>query len=134
LLVVGDAAGFVINTGFMVRGMDLAISSGVAAAKAVLRARETGDYSTSGLKIYEEFLRQTRVFHDLTFYREAPGFSENPRLYTTYPELAVDLLTDLFTVKGRPPRRIKDLVRDHLRRRVSLWQLVRDAWKGARSI
>lgn len=37
-LICGDAAGFCLNIGYMVRGMDLAISSGELAAKAVLEA------------------------------------------------------------------------------------------------
>ncbi len=134
LLVAGDAAGFVINTGFMVRGMDLAITSGAAAARAVVQAREAGDFSASGLGVYEEILQQTHVHHDLTGYRNAPRFLETPGLYHTYPELAVDIFTDLFKVKGEPPRRVRQLVMEHLRKKVPLWQLVRDAWKGARSI
>ncbi len=35
-LMVGDAAGFVINTGYSIRGIDLAIVSGVAAARAII--------------------------------------------------------------------------------------------------
>ena len=36
LLLVGDSAGLVINTGYSIRGMDLAILSGIAAARAIL--------------------------------------------------------------------------------------------------
>jgi electron transfer flavoprotein-quinone oxidoreductase len=36
LLVIGEAAGFVINTGATIRGMDLAVMSGLAAAKAII--------------------------------------------------------------------------------------------------
>ena len=39
-LMIGDAAGFCINTGTIIRGIDLAIVSGVAAAKAILKASE----------------------------------------------------------------------------------------------
>ena len=37
LLLVGDAAGMVVNTGTSIRGIDLAIVSGVAAAQAILK-------------------------------------------------------------------------------------------------
>lgn len=50
LLIVGDAAGFVLNTGWMVRGMDFAIASGEFAAKAVIKAKKAEDYSKQGLK------------------------------------------------------------------------------------
>lgn len=134
MLVCGDAAGMVINTGFMVRGMDLAITSGAAAAKAVLSAREKGDFSVSGLKVYEDIIRQTHVHNDLAAYREAPHFLEAPGFYTAYPELAVELLTDMFTVTGDSPKRMRQMVMQHVRGKTSLWQLARDLWKGARSI
>ena len=35
LLVVGDAAGLIVNSGITLRGMDMAIASGMAAAEAV---------------------------------------------------------------------------------------------------
>ena len=38
LLVVGDAAGLVLNTGYTLRGMDFAMASGAAAAEAVIEA------------------------------------------------------------------------------------------------
>lgn len=134
MLVCGDAAGMVINTGFMVRGMDLAITSGFVAAKAVLAAKEKEDYSAGSLKVYEDLLRETHVYQDLEVYKEAPRFLENPRLYTTYPQLIVEVFTDLFKVEGKPPRKLRSLVMEHLKEKVSFWQLVKDAWRGAKSI
>ncbi|NPV29538.1 MAG: FAD-dependent oxidoreductase [Firmicutes bacterium] len=134
MLVCGDAAGMVINTGFMVRGMDLAVTAGATAARAVLAAREKGDFSAATLKIYEEMLRETHVSWDLEAYRNAPAFLETPRLYTTYPELVVEMMADLFKVRGARPKPVRRMAIEHLKRRVSLIQLIRDAWKGARSI
>ena len=39
VLVTGDAAGFVVNLGFTVRGMDFAVESGRLAAEAVIAAK-----------------------------------------------------------------------------------------------
>ena len=39
MLVVGDAAGLGVNNGFVVRGMDLAIGSAIAAAETVMEAK-----------------------------------------------------------------------------------------------
>ena len=38
LMVIGDAAGFTLNTGLTVRGMDLAAQSAISAARAAHRA------------------------------------------------------------------------------------------------
>jgi len=134
MLVAGDAAGFVINTGFMVRGMDLAVTSGALAAKAVITAKEKGDFSADTLKIYEDFLRQSHVYSDLEAYKNVPELLEEPDMYTTFPSLAVDILTDLFKVKGNPPERVQKMVMRHLRQKTSLWKLAKIGWKGARSI
>ncbi len=45
VMIVGDAAGFCLNLGFTVRGMDLAIASAQAAATTVIAAKERADFS-----------------------------------------------------------------------------------------
>jgi electron transfer flavoprotein-quinone oxidoreductase len=42
-LMVGDAAGFVMNTGYSIRGIDLAIVSGIAAARAIIKAQDNAE-------------------------------------------------------------------------------------------
>lgn len=49
VMIVGDAAGFCLNLGFTVRGMDLAIASAQAAATTVIAAKEREDFSASSL-------------------------------------------------------------------------------------
>ncbi|HOV80244.1 MAG TPA: FAD-dependent oxidoreductase [Bacillota bacterium] len=134
MLVAGDAAGFVLNTGYIVRGMDFAVTSGALAARAVMAAKEKGDFSAATLKIYGDFLRQSHVFRDLETYKNVPDLLEEPDLYTTFPTLAVDILTDLFKVKGDPPERVRKLVMRHLNRKKSFLKLVKTCWKGARSL
>lgn len=40
VMIVGDAAGFCLNLGYTVRGMDLAIASAEAAAQTAIAAKE----------------------------------------------------------------------------------------------
>ena len=98
LLVAGDAAGLVINHGITVRGMDLAVASGVLAARACVRAREAGDFSASGLSEYDRLLEESFVMRDVERHSAAPGFLSRRRLYETYPREICDLLEDLFRV------------------------------------
>jgi len=135
ILVVGDAAGFVLNLGYIVRGMDFAVASGEAAAKAVLQARESNDFSRGGLSRYEQLLRQSFVFRDLEAYRKAPAFMENPRMFTAYPQLAASIASGVFTVDGSAPAHLLGKVLSRVRESgVSLAQLAGDSWKGARSL
>ena len=100
VLVVGDAAGMVMNLGYMVRGMDLAIESGVQAANAVLYARRKGDYSKKTLSAYKTALENSFVLQDMKLYRRAPQFLENRRVFTRFPLMFEEILRAVFTVDG----------------------------------
>ncbi|MDR3671362.1 MAG: FAD-dependent oxidoreductase [Holophaga sp.] len=106
LVVVGDAAGFTLNTGFTVRGMDLAAGSGIAAAKAIDAALAAGDVSQASLDQYRTELDRTFVGLDLATYAKAPGFLENPRMYGDYGRLFSDLLHGIYNLDTSPRRHL----------------------------
>lgn len=133
ILVTGDAAGFVLNLGYIVRGMDFAIASGEAAAKAVIEARKNNDFTRQGLSLYAQLLKESFVLKDLEFYRKAPHFLENQRMFKAYPQLAAGLLSKMFTVDGRPPVHLLGRILSQVKEsKVGLAQLAGDGWKGAR--
>ena len=135
MLVVGDAAGFVLNLGYIIRGMDFAIASGAAAARTVLDAKSRNDFSRQGLSKYREFLKENFVLRDLEAYRTAPQFMENKRLFNEYPKLVTDLVKKLFTVDGTPPVHLLAKVFGQIKEdQISLLQLAMDSWKGAKNL
>lgn len=135
MLVTGDAAGLVVNLGYVIRGMDFAIASGAAAAETVIAAKAAGDFSAQGLSGYEKSLQDGFVLRDLEAYRLAPRFMENERLYTTYPKLAAGLASKLFEVDGRPSVHLLSKVMGTLKDdHVSWWNLAMDGWKGGRHL
>ncbi len=135
ILVTGDAAGFVLNLGYIVRGMDFAIASGEAAAKAVMEAKKRSDFSRSGLSLYQDFLKESFVLRDLEAFRNAPDFQENQRLFNEYPRLVTGLMSKVFTVDGSPPIHLMAKVWGKLREnRINLWHLAVDGWKGAKEL
>ena len=129
VLVAGDAAGFVLNTGYTLRGMDLAIESGVLAAKAVIAAKEKGDMSAAGLSGYETLLQDSFVIKDLKTYESAPAFMETPGLYGDYPALVENIFSEMFTVDGSPAQSMRKKIKPHIKK-VGLMRLIKDAWKG----
>ena len=132
ILVVGDAAGFVLNLGYVIRGMDFSIASGEAAARAVIRAKESGDFSGSSLRGYQDLLKQSFVLRDLETYRKAPEFMENRRLYEKYPGLITSIVSNAFFVDPSQPVRLHSKILNGVKESgVSLAQLVVDGWKGA---
>jgi electron transfer flavoprotein-quinone oxidoreductase len=135
MIVAGDAAGFVLNLGYTVRGMDFAVASGEAAARTVIEAKANNDFSERGLGRYVDFLKQSFVLRDLEAYRHMPEFLENERMYKAYPEFITGLAGKLFTVDGAPHVNLLRMVMDQMKEAgISLMQLARDGWKGARSL
>ena len=102
VLVVGDAAGFCVNLGFTVRGMDFAIESGRLAAEAVIHAKALGDYSKASLAYYEELLKQSFIMKDLQSMKGFPTLLSQREIFKDLPEMADDICTKLFTVDGKP--------------------------------
>lgn len=129
LLVAGDAAGFSLNMGVTVRGMEFAIASGVMAARAVQQARERNDFSAASLACYQQLLEQSFVMQDFKTFRHAPHFLENPRLFGFYPQFAGEVLEDLFTFGEGPKAKLSDTVRKHLSFGEA-WRMAKDLWGG----
>ncbi len=97
-LLAGEAAGFALNAMVTVRGMDLAIASGWAAARAALAARAAGDSSAATLSVYERFLAETFVTAAMKAGRGVPQAIENRRLFSEYPGAVARLLEGFFAV------------------------------------
>lgn len=116
VLLAGDAAGFALNHGVTVRGMDFAIASGVCAAQAILDASKKGDFSAGSLRAYEERLRSTFVLRDMEAFKGASEvLSKTKRLYDLYPWVLTDLLGEVFRVPREGKERISKVICRHLR-------------------
>jgi electron transfer flavoprotein-quinone oxidoreductase len=134
VLVVGDAAGFLCSTGFRLEGMNFAIASGLAAAEAVKKARESRDFSPNGLACYKKFLEQGFVLPTLAAFRHAPGFLANRRIYEVYPSIICRGLGRVFKSDDNPRRKPWSLIRVEMSGKVSLWSLAKDIWRGGRAL
>jgi electron transfer flavoprotein-quinone oxidoreductase len=100
VLVVGDAAGFVINMGYTFRGMDFAIESGRLAAETVIHAKKRNDFSEASLSRYRVLLENSFIMRDLRRYRNMPGLMDTPQIYNEIPAMAGEILGGLFRVDG----------------------------------
>lgn len=135
LVVVGDAAGLTINSGLTVRGMDLAIGSGIAAGDAIVEAVAAGDVSATGLAGYRRRIDEGFVGHDLRTYAKAPKFLERPRMYGAYGELAADLFHDVFSLDTTPRKHLAAVARTALGRSgIGIRQVLSDGWAGVRAL
>ena len=135
LLVIGDAAGFTVNNGFAVRGMDLAIGSAMAAAQAVAAAHAKKDFSAETLGVYRQNLDRSNVMADMRTYARAPKFLKNERLYKAYPEMLAALMSDIYRQEALPKQQLLTMLLNSLKDSdASLLDLAKDAVNGVRSL
>lgn len=65
VMLLGDAAGLVANFGFLIRGMDLAVESGILAAQTVLAACDVEDFSEATLSAYQTAVENSFIAADM---------------------------------------------------------------------
>lgn len=129
-LVVGDAAQFGINTGLIIRGMDLAIVSGLAAARAILKSDNPAVAGPQYLQQLEELL----LLANQRAYQNFHHIFEMSRIFGAYPNLANDAMHFLFTVDGKTPTPMIKGLLDVVKQHASYGQLAADGWKAFRSL
>ncbi len=129
-VVVGDAAQLGINTGLIIRGMDLAIVSGLAAAKAILQAKQSADVGAAYRRQLEELL----LIANQQAYQNFHGIFEIPRIFREYPNLANDAMRFLFRVDGKTPKPMLKGLLETVKRNVSFGRLAADGWKVYRHL
>ena len=131
LLIVGDAASLCLNLGYTVRGMDLAILSGMAAANTVIRAREADNYSRDFLWSYYDELEKENVLPDMKVYRHVPGFLHNERIFSTYPKVVNNFMAELFAVDNGSEPAWKKISRSV--QKAGILHILKDVWAGIKS-
>jgi electron transfer flavoprotein-quinone oxidoreductase len=126
MLVAGDAAGFALNVGITVRGMEFAIASGAIAAETANEALEKGDTSAATLAEYEKRLRGTFVLKDMETFRHSREVLENERLFTVYPKFLCTLLGSLLTVDDKPQTSLYQRAMGVAKEHILNWQGMKD--------
>ncbi|TYO98436.1 electron transfer flavoprotein-quinone oxidoreductase [Geothermobacter ehrlichii] len=133
LLLTGDAAGFVLNTGYNLEGVNYAIGSGIAAAKSVIHALGKGDFSKKTLSVYKKHLGEHNILSDLKSFRYAGHFISNKRLHKDYPELLNNVTTSLFAVTGDSKKKIKHHIHEEIKK-IGYANIVKDFISAIRGV
>ena len=114
VLVAGDAAGLALNLGVTVRGMEYALASGYYAAQTVLQAKDAGDYGTEQLAIYKTMLENSFVLEDFKNFKETPTVLDDQRVLRHYPELAGNIMKDIYEVPAGSKNRLYPTIKRYL--------------------
>jgi electron transfer flavoprotein-quinone oxidoreductase len=133
ILLVGDTAGFVLNRGITVRGVDFAFLSGLIAGEVVKKAHEEGDFSAETLSIYERKIRESTILKELSNFRRAPHLLSNPRFFEDYPKILCEVMKSVYAV-GETSSKIYPIVREKMSGRVSVLTLLRDMLSVVRNL
>lgn len=135
LLLVGDAAGFTLNTGMTIRGMDLAAGSALAAAAAVEKGLAAQDVGAAMTDAYASELASTWVGADMATYAKAPAFLETERMYEQYGQLLADVMYGVFNHDLTPRRHVLSVARDAQRQSgLKLREVARDGLAAVRAL
>ncbi len=128
LLVTGDAAGFLINDGFTIRGMDNAIESGMIAGEAAKKIFDSANYKDTF--VYDQMLEKSFILKDMKAASRISTLFGNERTFDAYPKMMVGILERMFSVTDNPRENIKDVMRGEVKKNgVGYYTLIADMLK-----
>ncbi len=133
-VVAGSAARLLLNNIMTLRGMDFAIISAAAAAKAILAGRDKGAYTAATLAEYETNLKQTSIYQDWQTFKATYPLLENKRLFELYPDLACKVMENLFAPSTEPGSKALPALREEMKGKVSMVDLAKDVYQISRGI
>ena len=134
VVVVGDAAGLVLNAGLYIEGINFALESGRIAGESVIEILKTEDYTSKNTKLYKKNLKESFAYQDMKTFKRAAKFLENERVFTVYPDVLTGLMTRLLRNTGRPRKRILPTAIKYFLLKGGIRGLIKDAIGGLRSI
>ena len=134
VMVAGEAANLLMNSGKAIQGMDYAMASGVLAAKTAVKAKEKNDFNKVTLKGYRDALEDSYVMKDLRGFQDAVHFLHQPAMFSKVPNIACDFGRQFFTIDNKPTPKTKDMLRSAVKRHSSFWELLKIGYKGSKSL
>jgi electron transfer flavoprotein-quinone oxidoreductase len=129
MLVAGDAAAMCLAAGLWLEGVNYAMGSGMAAADTAHGALQRDDYSAKSLRTYKDALDKSWVLADHRKVRRAGHFLLSERVQDRYPQLACELMEQLYTVENPRPKRGVGAILGPLRKKhgIGVRELAADA-------
>lgn len=134
VMLVGEAANLLMNSGKAIQGMDYAMHSGILAAETVIEAKEKNDFSAASLKTYRTKLENSYVLKDLKNLQGAVHLLHEKTLMNDVPNLVCDFAKQYFTIKNEPTEPTRKLLMRSIKKFSSLFDLIKIGIKGAKSL
>jgi len=131
LLVVGEAAGL-INTVYK-EGTNLAIESGILAAKTAIKAIEADDYSEKTLSLYAREMEKSFALKDLKRFKNAKYLLKNPEMFSRIISL-LNAVEELLTCDNESKAEHIKKARKIFFKNYSFRKILKDIWTVLRSV
>ncbi len=109
LIITGDAAGFLVDMAYTIRGVDLAVYSGYLAAKAIEKAHSQGSMSRENLRVYEDMVRESFIMKEIMKFRGVREVVRSEELMRVYPRLLCRVLSRMYNIDLEAPKAIDAL-------------------------
>jgi len=120
LVVVGDAAGLLLNTGYTIRGVDYAVYSGKLAAEAIIEAFNNGGPTAENLAVYEHKLKQSFIYRELVRHSGIVKVMEDPLFFTKLPAIVNSIFSKLYEADYEEPTLLEAMLESFQEEGVSL--------------
>jgi electron transfer flavoprotein-quinone oxidoreductase len=133
LLVCGEAANLLMNSGEAIQGMDYAMRSGILAAETIVNAKQAGDFSEISMKKYQNNLGESYIMKDINNFQDAVHLLHDPVMTQKIPNLLCDFGRSFFSIKNEPTPKSRDMLRGAIKRHASYWDLIKAGYKGFRA-
>ncbi len=134
ILIAGEAAGLLMNSGKAIQGMDFAMRSGILAAETVVALAGQSDYRAPQLKAYRSQLEESFVLSDMKNFQDAVHLLHEPAMFSKVPNLLCDFGRQFFTIDGTPTEKSAKVFRRTAKKHMSMFELAKLGFKAARSL
>lgn len=114
-LLVGDALRSCVNTGFTVRGMDMAMIGAQAAAQTLITACRKSEPQNL-FPTYHQDIQHSVLWEVLQRYKDLPALLQRPGWYRQWPALMGDISREIWRQGDRPVAPLRQIVWRQLRR------------------
>lgn len=114
--------------------MDFALRSGIIGAETIIKAKEQGDFSSQTLQEYRQALDESYVMKDINNFQDAVHMLHSPEMFRDIPNLVCDFGRKFFTIDNEPTQKSRKLFSASVKKHSSYWDLIKIAFKGAKSL
>lgn len=134
VMLAGESANLLMNSGKAIQGMDYAMHSGILAAETVVAAKSKGDFSANSLKLYKIKLENSYLLKDLKNLQGAVHLLHEKTLMNDVPNLVCDFAKQFFTIKNEPTEPTRKMLSRSIRKHSSYLDLLKIGIKGAKAL